>query len=70
MSGSAIPQHRYAGATRRKRFTAAKTGLAPNAPWGVYDELARCWAVEPRLEKTDAEARAAGMEAASRGRGR
>jgi hypothetical protein len=55
---------------RRRRFVAAKTGLSPNAPWGVHDALANCWAVSPKLSKGDAEDRADEMDKASRGRGR
>jgi hypothetical protein len=57
-------------ASRRARFVAAKAGLAHNAPWGVHDYLAKCWAVDPKLSKAEAEARATAMDRASRGRGR
>jgi len=55
---------------RRIRFRAARAGLAANAPWGVYDELAKCWAVEPKLSEEVAKERASAMDNASRGRGR
>jgi hypothetical protein len=57
-------------ASRRTRFVAARAGLSPNTPWGVHDYLSKCWAVEPKLSKADAEARATAMDKASRGRGR
>jgi hypothetical protein len=53
---------------RRVRFRATAPGLAPNG-WGVYDYLADCYAVEPRLTRADAEARAAELENARRGGG-
>lgn len=55
---------------RRVRFTPARAGLSPNAPWGVHDYLAKCWAVAPELSEADAKAKAAEMENASKGRGR
>lgn len=55
---------------RRVRFVAARAGLSPNAPWGVHDYLAKCWAVKPELSKDDAKERAEAMDNASRGRGR
>lgn len=58
--------------TRRRRFTASKKGLAGNLPWGVYDELAKTWAIDPDrhgIPKACAESRAAAMNAAARGGG-
>lgn len=57
-------------ASRRTRFVHARAGLSPNAPWGVHDYLAKAWAIEPKLSKANAEARATAMNAAARGRGR
>lgn len=53
----------------RKRFEASATGLALNS-WGVWDKLAKCYAVRACLSRANAEARAAAMNNAARGRGR
>lgn len=54
---------------RRTRFAAAKDGLAGNLPWGVWDVLAKTWAINPKLSKDCASSRAAAMNAAARGGG-